>query len=462
MIKKLEDVEFAAKFEADEPELLDGVEEDSQELLDIESEAPSWEVVLSKNDRSLGELARWEAKGYLIVNPEWQRGYVWDKKRASKLIESFLKDVPVPVIYLSQREDGKYEIIDGLQRLMSVFKYFKNSYELSSLELLPLLSGKKYKELPEQLQLKLENTTVRTFELSPKTPKEMMFLIFERLNTGGVALNEMEIRNCIYSGALMSLLEELSRNKDFITATNTETISKRMDDRNLVLRFLAFYERHYSKCKRGLKRFLNEFCGTYRKPSDTQLQDLKNKFNHAMKAANTIFGTDAFRLRRETAKGTPGEWATRINASVFQVIAVSFTNYRFEQLQRRADAIREAYIDLVSSPENKLWVEYTKTSTGDYSRIEYVFTIWEQRLKDAIGDCEPNDSERCFSTKLKEALYESQKQTCAICGQKMMLLMDAEVDHIEHYWKGGKTIPENARLVHRHCNRARSDEKTKT
>ena len=72
----------------------------------------------------------------MIVDPEWQRGYVWDKKRASKLIESFLKDVPVPVIYLSVREDGKYEIIDGLQRLTSVFKYFKNSYELSKLELL--------------------------------------------------------------------------------------------------------------------------------------------------------------------------------------------------------------------------------------------------------------------------------------------------------------------------------------
>ena len=174
-----------------------------------------------------------------------------DKKRASKLIESFLKDVPVPVIYLSVREDGKYEIIDGLQRLTSVFKYFKNSYELSKLELLPQLTGKKYKELPEQLQNKLQDTTLRTFELAAQTPKEMMFLIFERLNTGGVALNEMEIRNCIYSGKLMQLLVELSQNEDFKTAINTSSISKRMDDRTLILRFLAFYERHYTKCQIG-------------------------------------------------------------------------------------------------------------------------------------------------------------------------------------------------------------------
>ena len=182
MAKKLEDIDFALEIEDEHPKLLEGVDEDPQELNDEPQEAPSWEVILNKNDRSLAELARWEETGRLIVDPEWQRGYVWDKKRASKLIESFLKDVPVPVIYLSVREDGKYEIIDGLQRLTSVFKYFKNSYELSKLELLPQLTGKKYKELPEQLQNKLQDTTLRTFELAAQTPKEMIpYVLFHYL-----------------------------------------------------------------------------------------------------------------------------------------------------------------------------------------------------------------------------------------------------------------------------------------
>jgi hypothetical protein len=131
------------------------------------------------------------------------------------------------------------------------------------------------------------------------------------------------------------------------------------------------------------------------------------------------------------------------------------------QLTRRRDSIYEAYVDLVSNPnpESRLWVDYTKTWTGDYSRIEYVFSTWNQVLKDAIGDEASNDSKRCFSYELKEQLYKDQNKICAICHQKIPLIMDAEIDHVEHYWKGGKTIPENAQLVHRHCNRTKSNDK---
>jgi hypothetical protein len=141
MLKKLEDVKFADSVELDEPTLLDGADEDPEHPTG--QDASSGEVILQKNDRSLAELARWEQTGRLIVDPEWQRGYVWDRKRASRLIESFLKDVPVPVIYLAQREDTKYDIVDGLQRLMSVFKYFKNSYDLYGLQLLENLNWEK-------------------------------------------------------------------------------------------------------------------------------------------------------------------------------------------------------------------------------------------------------------------------------------------------------------------------------
>ena len=254
----------------------------------------------------------------------------------------------------------------------------------------------------------------------------------------------------------MRLLEELSRHEDFIATVNTDTISKRMNDRTLILRFLAFYERHYSKCKGGVKRFLNEFSSIYRNPTEDKIEDFRHKFVHSMKAAKTIFGCNAFRLRKESSKGTLGEWTTRVNASVFQVLSVSFLDYKLEQLTRRSDSIYEAYVNLISNPDSKLWVDYTKTSTGDYARIEYVFSIWNHTLKDAIGDCEANDPKRCFSRKLKEKLFTEQQKVCAICSQQISMIEDAEIDHIEHYWKGGKTIPENAQLVHRHCNRTKS------
>ena len=155
--RRLEDIQFAASMEEDEPKLLEGVEEEPEDEAEGAShdDAPSWEVLLEKNDRSLAELASWEKAGDLIINPEWQRGYVWDRKRASKLIESFLKDIPVPVIYLAKRKDGRYEVIDGLQRLTSVFKYFNNDYGLSPLELLGHLRDKRFKDLPRESQKKL-------------------------------------------------------------------------------------------------------------------------------------------------------------------------------------------------------------------------------------------------------------------------------------------------------------------
>ena len=300
------------------------------------------------------------------------------------------------------------------------------------MEFFDAFNGKYFKDLPELLQSKLQDATLRTFELDKKTPKSMMFTIFERLNTGGVTLNEMEIRNCIYNGSLLRLVKDLTEELSFVKVINMPTLSSRMVDRNLVLRFLAFYDKHYSKCKNGLKRFLNEFCEERRNINQNKEMEFRQKFVHAMKAAVTIFGNKGFRLRKEGAHG-PGNWTSKVNAAVFQVLSVSFTSYKLEQLTRRADSIYEAYVSLVS--EDNLWIDYTKTSTGDYSRIDYVFTIWGQQLKEAIGNEPANDPKRCFSMELKEELYKKQSKVCAICKQKISIIEDAVVDHIKHYWK---------------------------
>jgi hypothetical protein len=217
-----------------------------------------------------------------------------------------------------------------------------------------------------------------------------------------------------------------------------------MSDRTLVLRFLAFYERTYQKAKQGLKAFINEFFTTYRNPSDDKLKEYERQFRKAMRASVTVFGNNGFRLR----KGG-GEWAARVNAAIFQSIATSFCDYDLGQLTRRADAIFEEYVDLASTDEK--WVDGVRISTGDPSRIEYVFSTWGDRLKRAIGTEPANDSARVFTRTLKEEMFKTDNQ-CRICGQKVSLLLDAALDHDIHYWRGGKTVPENARVVHRLCN----------
>lgn len=283
-----------------------------------------------------------------------------------------------------------------------------------------------------------------------------MFIIFERLNTGGMTLNDMEIRNCLFRGNLNNLLKELCQNEDFLGSLNQTGLQKRMKDRMLVLRFLAFYQMTYSKARKGLKYFFNEFFDTYRNPTEIKIKEFRNAFKKSAKAARTIFGDKGFRLRRQYEKGKQGaELTPSINASIFQVIMVSFADYDLGALTRNADNIFEAYVDFVSQDEK--WVESVRTSTGDFTRIEYAFTQWFERLECIMEGAVTNDSQRLFSRSLKEELF-SQNDTCSLCGQKISLVNDSALDHDTEYWKGGKTVPSNARLVHRQCNleRARS------
>jgi hypothetical protein len=221
-----------------------------------------------------------------------------------------------------------------------------------------------------------------------------------------------------------------------------------MADRTLVLRFLAFYQMTYIKARKGLKSFFNEFFTTYRDPSDEKIHEYRAAFKKAMRACYTIFGDKGFRLRRSHEKGG-GEWVPNINASIFQIISTSFAEYDLGALTRKADTIFEAYVDLISTDDR--WVEFVSVSTGDYSRIEYTFSTWLQRLRHIMDITTPNDTKRLFSRALKEEMF-NQNNTCHICSQKIVMINDAALDHDMQYWQGGRTIPKNARLVHRQCN----------
>jgi hypothetical protein len=414
-------------------------------------------TTIEKADRSLSELHDWHRDGDIVIDPEWQRNYVWDRIKASKLIESFLLDIPVPVVYLARNESGKYEVIDGLQRLTSVFDYFEGKFKLTRLDFRKDIDDRLFKELKAEDQKKLKRAILRTFELS-STSGDIYFTVFERLNTGGVKLNDMEIRNCIYRGSLNSCVKRLSENEDFIKCLNNPRASKRMDDRSLVLRFLAFYERTHHKSHSGLKRFLNDFMETYKDVKDEKIREYEKVFEKSMKACLTIFGNQAFRLKVDSKhpneslnSKSSGEWATRPNAAIFPVIATSFTEYDLGKITRCADSIYEEYCDLIG--EDPKWVDYIRRASGNPDRIKYVFDTWQSRLRRVLSTTTEveNDSIRLFSKQLKKEIFDA-NPTCSLCGQKIVLIDDAALDHEEKYSNGGRTVPENATLTHRLCN----------
>ena len=186
------------------------------------------------------------------------------KKIASKLIESILMDVPIPVIYLAEEKNGTYSVIDGQQRLTSFLSFMsgKNpngeTFKLTGLKVLKELNRKSFSGLNDEEKNKVRKTTLNTIVIKKESNEDVKFSIFERLNTGSIKLNEDEIRNTVYRGSYINLLSELEENKTFHKVVQKENFKRRMFYRGMILRFLALSEKSYLNYQPSMKQFCNK------------------------------------------------------------------------------------------------------------------------------------------------------------------------------------------------------------
>ena len=173
--------------------------------------------------------------------PNFQRkAGIWDNKRKSRLIESLLLRIPIPVFYVASDENERWSVVDGLQRTSTIHNYVKNNFPLNQLEYLDL-DKRLYKNLSRPLQRRISETQLIVNVIESGTPEEVMFNIFRRINTGGMMLNGQEIRNALHPGPIREYLEKLAETDEFLTATDHSIKTHRMADRECILRFLAFH-----------------------------------------------------------------------------------------------------------------------------------------------------------------------------------------------------------------------------
>jgi len=223
----------------------------------------------------------------LIVQPDFQRQFVWDSTKASRLIESALLGIPIPVIYISQQPDNKEYVIDGQQRLTSFFSFIDGKFpdgtdfKLTGLKVFRELNGERYGALGDTLQDIIRYFKVRTITFKKESDEDLKFEIFERLNTGSVSLNDRELRNCIYRGRFNVLLKELSRDADFTFLLGLKKPDKRMKDMELVLRFAAFYHATYLNYKPPMKNFLNGEAEKFRDIGKDEENQLRGAFDNS-------------------------------------------------------------------------------------------------------------------------------------------------------------------------------------
>jgi hypothetical protein len=439
----------------EEQEIDDIIEDD----VNLDIEAGQRKIIWQAKDFSIREFLTMKNDGELLLQPTYQRNYVATDLIASKLIESILLDVPIPVVYLAEEQDGSYSVIDGQQRLTSFLSFLDGKFpdnrpfKLSGLKVLPEINRRFFTDLDSELQKKIRSTTIHSIIIKKESNPDIKFEIFERLNTGSTKLNEDEIRNTVYRGKYIDLLAELSENQGFHVLVRKDNFKKRMIYRGMILRFFALSEKSYLNYKSSMKQFSNKELRDNKDLSASKEKEYKNRFEHCLDLVKVVFGQMAFRRYMPGENGEAGKWGeTQINMALYDLQMVGFVNYTKNDVLAKADLIREGLLDLMIN--NQQFRELLIWQTSDTDKLKKRFRIYMDMLETIIGD--PSYSQRNFPFSVKLELFNA-NPFCAISGQKILAIEDSEVDHVIPYSKGGKTEINNAQLVLRYFNRAKKD-----
>ncbi len=276
--------------------------DDSETGVEIEREDPEQDQVERPFDPSQIKLRTVQAVVDQIVTriehneidiaPDFQRMRgIWDVQRKSRLIESLLLRIPIPVFYVAADHEERWAVVDGVQRISTIHDYVTGAFPLARLEYRREFNGKRYDELPRSMQRRISETQVVVNVVEPGTPPGVMFNIFRRINTGGMMLNGQEIRHALNPGPVRAYLKALAESKEFLDATDRSIRPHRMADRECVLRFLAFHIEPWERYEAGsLDSCLESTMETLNDTPSDRLDALAADFSKAMRAAYLFTG----------------------------------------------------------------------------------------------------------------------------------------------------------------------------
>ena len=309
----------------------------------------------------------------LKLDPEFQRKYKWDKEgweRASRFIESCLMRIPLPACYFAEKEDGTHLVIDGVQRLTTIEKFFNDEFALEGLTAFEELQGKKFSELGSY-KAELEATTIRCIILRKENPENLIQEIFSRLNQGAVKLSDQEIRHAIYPGPLNELLIELAKNPVIANFGNTTKDSREGEE--LVLRFFALQD-DLGGYEGRLSRFLDSYMRENAKASDAKIKKLKAAFTRTLEVCIQIFGSAVF---TDTTKAQP-----RQSIVHYDLLMNSLCPYTKVAVKGKEKKIQEAFEKLCKKSD------FQRTLSGGIQNKVSILKrreLWAKLLQPILG-----------------------------------------------------------------------------
>jgi hypothetical protein len=316
---------------------------------------PQANIKVEREQYSIFELNRKYKKKDVILDPEFQRGYVWNAKQKSELIESVIMGIPLPIFYLNETKEGKLVVVDGRQRLSTFFLFLDNEFKLKDLRILIELNGKKFSELDGKLQSNLEDFQLIAQVIKPPTPDRIKFDIFDRVNRGGTPLNQQEMRNALYQGKSTQLLEKLARNNIFKKATTYSINERRMKDRYIILRFLTFFLWRNKELidangtlieyKNDIDDFLGKSMEYINSLDEHSIIELEAKFILSMQNNYLLFGQNAFRRVSYNGQRNP------VNMLLFESFGYLFSDISNEYCLENKEKIKSISNEILAGDD---------------------------------------------------------------------------------------------------------------
>jgi hypothetical protein len=340
------------------------------EKINIATREPTIEQLLRRIDEEALDLA-----------PEFQRqANIWTLEAKSKLIESILIRIPLPAFYIDATNEDKWVVVDGLQRL-SALKHFviDKSLKLVGLEYLKELNNRTYDELERRYQRRILETQVTVYLIEKGTPLEVKYNIFKRINTGGVRLSNQELRHALNPGQATKILANLASLPEFKHVVNlSQDKKKRMDDREFVLGFLAFYLISYKEYQDETRdSFLSKALSKINNLSPQEIQRLEAIFKKAMIAAFDIFNDNAFRkISKKNKRKFP------LNKSLFEVWSVNLAMLDIPKIEILKEKKKELINTFVKYVDND--TEFLVSISQAVNKIEHRFETVQKIIQEVL------------------------------------------------------------------------------
>jgi len=345
-------------------------------------EYPLDAVFVRSDVRTVGEVVKRIRSDRYDLNPEFQRDFVWKEDKQSRLIESCIMRIPLPVLYVAEADDGRIIVVDGLQRLSTFRRFLDNKLKLSFArnedEQVHPLEGKYFDDLELKLQERVEDTQLTLYILDSKAPERARLDIFERVNSGE-PLTRQQMRNCLYNGDATRWLKRCAESKPFLNATGGSLKSKTMRDRETVNRFCAFSILGWDHYRSGeMDSFLAEALESMNRMTPEELKQLEAQFTFSMSVNERLFKRHAFRksLRTENDADRSG-----LNVALFDVCSVVLSTLDEHTVSTRQSAIKAAIAGLLGDDDFNRAITY---ATNDKKRVRTRFEKMESKIAEAM------------------------------------------------------------------------------